>query len=422
MNSLLAAKEYLNKVLNEKLNFSDAQKEISKNPSYEGYGATIKNILGSELRHHRYIVYLFKPYSEGFTELEKYLIYVSLADKFFVKKYDVKEIKSILKEELKDKYSEDLERIFDFDGSIYELDANKIKKDDDEYFAARFNIPDYLFKMWKRNYGVSTTFKILKKNSKKTNQYLRVLPTTSIEKLKADLKDKIKETKDKDLFLYDSKESIKSLNAYKHHLFFLEKPAIKDLMNKVFSKDIEEMTIYSGEDDSIFREARVLAESRIGIHYAVPTFETRVAIMNLLRIEKEQSKNIHFFEVSDLSGLDAHISNKQDLVVVYPKSSSFERIRQYPDYLIQFDQNSLDELIANQKVALEELSLKVNNGGKLLYLVDTLDKKESSSLIKEFLAKHNEFILEEERQIFPFDEEDIALYYAIMYRKEEVND
>ena len=85
--------------------------------------------------------------------------------------------------------------------------------------------------------------------------------------------------------------------------------------------------------------------------------------------------------------------------------------------MLHFDPQNLDKYIAKQKEVLKDLSTFVNDGGILIYMVDTLNKKESLSVVSSFLLNNPEFELIDERQIFPFEDEDVALYYAVMKKE-----
>jgi 16S rRNA C967 or C1407 C5-methylase (RsmB/RsmF family) len=52
--------------------------------------------------------------------------------------------------------------------------------------------------------------------------------------------------------------------------------------------------------------------------------------------------------------------------------------------------------------------------GRLVYCVFTLSKKEGRNQVSEFIKTHDEFTLEKEVQLFPYDNLDSTCYYAIL--------
>ena len=105
-----------------------------------------------------------------------------------------------------------------------------------------------------------------------------------------------------------------------------------------------------------------------------------------------------------------------------PRNSMFDLLRSTPDYFIRIKQEKLDEIIAEEAGTLENASQLVELDGTLVYMIPTISKKESSTLIGNFLYKHPEFELIEEKQFFPFEAFDSCLYYAILRRKGESRD
>ena len=87
-----------------------------------------------------------------------------------------------------------------------------------------------------------------------------------------------------------------------------------------------------------------------------------------------------------------------------------------PDYFLQCKNQKLDALINEQRYSLEEAYNSLNVGGQLLYLVPTLNKKETSLLIKDFLLIHRDMSLVEERHYMPFDEGESMMYYVKMIK------
>ena len=50
-------------------------------------------------------------------------------------------------------------------------------------------------------------------------------------------------------------------------------------------------------------------------------------------------------------------------------------------------------------------------------MIYTISKKEGHQTIEDFLLKHSEFKMVREAQLFPYEELDTALYYAVMKKE-----
>ena len=129
--------------------------------------------------------------------------------------------------------------------------------------------------------------------------------------------------------------------------------------------------------------------------------------------------NVNLFEAKDEFGLKAGVSYEQDTVVVFPESTRFDIASKYPDYLLHFDRDSLDEILSKEKEALELCAPFVNEGEQLIYIVNTLNKKESTLMIQEFLSNHPNFTLVSEEQMLASHPFATTMYYAILSRGEE---
>ena len=104
-----------------------------------------------------------------------------------------------------------------------------------------------------------------------------------------------------------------------------------------------------------------------------------------------------------------------------PDNSRLNLLQVLPDYFLRFDIAKLDELIANQIASLKEASHQVEDGGYLIYLVDTISKKENIGVINEFLKDHHEFTLVKDKLYFPYKKYGTSFYFAIL-KKEGNND
>ena len=133
--------------------------------------------------------------------------------------------------------------------------------------------------------------------------------------------------------------------------------------------------------------------------------------------KKVSSKNDLFVYESTPNELISHLSFKQDAIFYAAKSTYFEEFYFKPEYRVLFDTELIDKFIKEQKSSLKEISSYVENGGRLIYLVETIDTKETSKVISAFLSENNDFILEKEEFIIPNEENSSFGYYAILKRE-----
>lgn len=414
MKELLLSKEVIKRVIEEDKTFKEAIKEVFlANEKDVELTPIVSALSGCELRHHLFLSKLVKEFDLGDN---KYLLLLALANNFFLRRIDKEKVTSFIKETLNESYNEKINKLLTFDGAALDSLGESVDHSSMEFVSLRFNVPSYLLKMWFKHYGRSLTYKVLKKNIKPSNQYFR------INTMKISEEDFLKEhpsfvsSNVKDVVYLSTKENIHKLKAYQNYEIFNIRLALKEILDKVYTDDIEEMTLYLGDDKAATRDLYVRTNKKAGLRVAVNNLDEHPDLLRLIRLEK--CKNVTYFVPNDYSLMDLAITSPQDLVVVYPKSSSFDKIRKYPDYLLHFKQDSLDSLIDNQKASLEGFSKFVRPGCKLVYIVDTLDKKESVAIINDFVNRHKEFELIESKQYFSFEDKDTLMYYAILKKKD----
>ena len=137
-------------------------------------------------------------------------------------------------------------------------------------------------------------------------------------------------------------------------------------------------------------------------------------------INKYALQGINVYE-AQASSIITCLSKPVHTFIVMPDNSRLNLLQLLPDYFLRFDIAKLDALIANQKLALKEASAQVEEGGYLLYLVDTLSKKESINIINEFLQENNDFSLVRDKLYFPYKKYGGSYYFAAL-KKASKND
>lgn len=74
----------------------------------------------------------------------------------------------------------------------------------------------------------------------------------------------------------------------------------------------------------------------------------------------------------------------------------------------------IDQFVINQQEALEKCAEFICDGGELIYVVNTLDHRETKDIVYRFLQMHTSFTLVKEKQILPEKTSGSFLYYAVL--------
>lgn len=419
MKELFLSHQVLNDILLNGLTTKKAIRNVFlKYPKDKSNASLVGVLVGCELRHHILFSENFVDVFAGLSDEEKNLVYLALANAFFLKKLDKKDVEKHVKDVLKDKYSSRIEELLHYEGHTSEL--INIDKTSGKYTSIRFNTPEWLIKMWKKHYGNRVAYKILKANITPARTY--VAKNTYFDEVV--LTSDFKKTYIDGVFEYTAKSSIRKLPLYQSQsglgAIYRINPLLKQVIDKYQNPLLSEWTLFSDEDDDIVKYLYVKSNQKIGINLIVNDTEKRADLLRLMRIEK--MKNILMFKGDNPIALKTGLTHKQEFILANPASSSFNRIRLYPDYIFNFKRENIDALIKNQEECLENLSQFVINGGVLIYTVDTLNKKETVGVISNFLEKHDDYELVEQAQHFPFEDIGVTFYYAVLKKKESSND
>ncbi|MDY0345095.1 MAG: hypothetical protein WCX85_01505 [Bacilli bacterium] len=417
MKALEIVKTVLTQILYQDIEFQHALRSVFKeHPENKEHSSLVSAIVGCALRHQYLFERIVKDLGNEYSDEQKCLLYASLANNLFLKRIEHEEMIGYVRSEFNEEQMVVIEKLLAYQDSPRELIPESIPNESYEYLSLRFNTPEWLVKMWQKHFGRGITYKLLKKNNKPQLQSCRVNTLVSSVKEVLDDNPEFRESPIADMVIYQGKAPIRKNNFFQSFDVFLLKMAVKDLMDKVCIENVQEAFLYSSEDNSVIRELFLKYHKKIGLNVGVPNVDERLDISKIIRYN--QLTNVNFFGAEPTS-MKAAISRPQDLVIVHPRSSNFDLIRAFPDYLLHFKRESIDELVAKQKEALNNCATFVGEDGVLVYMVSTINRKEGHSLIMDFLDRNRDFILIEEKQKFPFDSLDTALFYAIMKRKVE---
>lgn len=417
MAANLLAKNILNKIIAENVPFSVALKQAFKhNDISKEERQTISAVVGCSLRHYIVMERLFK---DAYPDIEieaMSALFIAFSNALFIKKLDQEECNAIAQSFLK----ENDVPFVDFLAPYLEnkkLVPENIEVGSFEFLSYRYNTPISAIKMWNKQFGQITTSRILKANSKPAPTVLRINNTKiSDEDFFNQYKDFEKVEID-GVAIYKGEQRFKNLPVYEKGLAYPLTPALKQALDEGDTDLLRGFAVYAEYPNDLLVELESRFVNINNIEYIAGTYSAFINARNAF--SKANIKGVNVYEAG-ASSIVTCISKPVHTFLVMPDSSRLNLLQVLPDYFLRFDIQKLDELIANQAKAIREASAQVEDGGYLLYFVDTISKKETIGIVNDFLKEHPEFTLTMDKLYFPYKKFGGSYYFAVL--KKGAND
>ena len=419
MTPQVLARDILNRIINENTPFSLALKQaFKKNEVSKEDKANISAMVGCVLRHYLVLSNVISKQYPNLDSVGVIVLMIAFSNALFIKKLDQEDCNKEAQQYLKD---EDV-KVQDFIEPYLaekKLVPENIEVGSFEFLSYRYNTPVDIIKMWSKQFGHIAVSKALKANSKPAPVVLRI---------------DNKKIEDEEFFnKYPEFERIEGVNGmalykgegkFKNHEVSekaLATPyalAFKEMLDEGDVDLLRGLAIYTEYPNDLLIDLLSRKENVSGVEFIAGNLATASNARNFLN--KNQVRGVNVYE-AQASAIITCLSKPVHTFVVMPDSSRFNLLQLLPDYFLRFDFNKLDELIANQKLALKEAAEQVEEDGYLLYLVDTLSKKESINIINEFLANNENFTLVRDKLYFPYKKYGGSYYFAAL-KKAKKND
>ncbi len=419
MTPQVLARDILNRIINENTPFSLALKQaFKKNEVSREDKANISAMVGCVLRHYLVLSNVISKQYPNLDSVGVIALMIAFSNALFIKKLDQEDCNKEAQQYLKE---EDV-KVQDFIEPYLaekKLVPENIEVGSFEFLSYRYNTPVDIIKMWSKQFGHIAVSKALKANSKPAPVVLRI---------------DNKKIEDEDFFnKYPEFERIEGVNGmalfkgegkFKNHEVSekaLATPyalAFKEMLDEGDVDLLRGLAIYTEYPNDLLIDLLSRKESINGVEFIAGNLATASNARNFLN--KNQVRGVNVYE-AQASAIITCLSKPVHTFVVMPDSSRFNLLQLLPDYFLRFDFNKLDELIANQKLALKEAAEQVEEDGYLLYLVDTLSKKESINIINEFLVNNENFTLVRDKLYFPYKKYGGSYYFAAL-KKAKKND
>lgn len=419
MTPQVLARDILHKIINENTPFSLALKQaFKKNEVSKEDKANISAMVGCVLRHYLVLSSVISKQYPNLDSVGVIALMIALSNALFIKKLDQEDCNKEVQQYLND---EDV-KVQDFIEPYLaekKLVPENIEVGSFEFLSYRYNTPVDIIKMWSKQFGHIAVSKALKANSKPAPVVLRI-DNKKIED--EEFFNKYPEFERIEgvngMALYKGEGKFKNHEASEKALATPYALAFKEMLDEGDVDLLRGLAIYTEYPNDLLIDLLFRKESISGVEFIAGNLATASNARNFLN--KNQVRGVNVYE-AQASAIITCLSKPVHTFVVMPDSSRFNLLQLLPDYFLRFDFNKLDELIANQKLALKEAAEQVEEDGYLLYLVDTLSKKESINIINEFLANNENFTLVRDKLYFPYKKYGGSYYFAAL-KKAKKND
>ena len=414
----ILAKDILHKIIVDNIPFSVALKQAFKRTEIAKEDRSVVSALvGCSLRHYLVMERLIK---EAYPEIESdgfIALLVTFSNALFIKKVDQDECASFAQSFLK----EEDKKVSDFLAPY--LEGKKLVPEDIEvgsfdFLSYRYNTPLAVIKMWNKQFGNITTSRILRANSKPAPTVLRINNSLISDDDFFARYPSFEKCDIPGIALYNASERFKNNEMIEKRLAYPLPVAYKEMVDEGDVDILRGLAIYSEYPNDILNELSFRFDNLANVEFIAGNYNAFINTKNSL--SKLGINGVNVYEAT-ASSIITCISKPVHTFIVMPDSSRLNLLQVLPDYFLRFDMEKLDSLIANQNKCLKEASLQVEEGGYLLYLVDTISKKETTGVINSFLSENPEFTLVKDKMYFPYKKYGGSYFYAIL-KKENKND
>ncbi len=271
----------------------------------------------------------------------------------------------------------------------------------------KYSMPQWIVDKWTKDYGKETCEKNLSGFFMQQDLCIRVnTALTTAEALIKELQEQgisVRKCDNLDSALYISDyDSVANIPAFVAGKFYVQDYSSQLVANlaKVATSD-KIIDVCSAPGGKALHFAQLAKE---GLVVARDLTDAKVALI-LENIQRTGANNVKA-EVWDATQLDEASVGKFDTVIADLPCSGLGIIRKKPDIKYNQSEASVAELVKLQQQILDTVHSYVKAGGTLCYSTCTINKDENDNQVKAFLAKHPEFTVAQQNQLFPDSEHD----------------
>lgn len=259
--------------------------------------------------------------------------------------------------------------------------------------AIQYSLPEWLLRLWIKQYGQEQAIENAKASLHILPTYVRRNPMkideehffehANIKKSQNVLAIYTGNDLSKDLFYIEGKMSAQDIGSYEISRFM----------------DIQKGDCVLDCCAAPGTKSMAMAEL-VGDQASITCLDLHAHRVNLIK------KDVKRLGLQSIQALQADATKYQskllfDRILCDVPCSGYGVLSRKPDIKLRLQPEDMDELIPLQYAILENISQYLKQGGILVYSTCTLNKKENEKQIASFLKTHPNFVLLEEKTLFP---------------------
>lgn len=292
------------------------------------------------------------------------------------------------------------------------------QKESLQYLSVKYSMPEWIVKMWLKDYDMESTVTILEGIMKVHPVSIRFRTNLSTEERNAytqKWEQKGIVVKQSELLPYvymvEAVEGISALEGYEEGAF-----TVQDVSSalSVMAAGIKDTDYCMDICAAPGGKSMLAAELAAGV-LSRDVSEAKVELIER-NCERMQLEHKVETEVWDAAITDETKIETADVVLMDVPCSGLGVMGKKRDIKYNVSPESIESLVELQKQIVDSSWQYVKKGGTLLYSTCTIDKKENETMSRWICEKYP-FVLEEERQILPGFTEADGFYFARLRRK-----
>lgn len=287
--------------------------------------------------------------------------------------------------------------------------VQKEGKKDSTDLSVQYSHPDWMIRMWKAQYGAEEAEKILQADQKIPLVYGRINPLKiTKEKLEKD-----PSVHFIDAYSFTMDTPIQHSSCFQNGEVLIQNPSSLLPCFWLDAKDDMKVLDCCAAPGTKTQMISALMHNT-GEITACDYYEKRIGLVDEL-MERCGSQNV-VTKVCDASK-PVFEAESFDRILCDVPCSGMGDLRHKPEIRWHLKPEDIDEVVQLQQKILENVSSYLKREGILVYSTCTLNQKENTAQIRNFLNHHSDFSLLEEKTIFPFEKNHDGFYAAKLVKR-----